>query len=347
MPHAVLAADLKSFAFWFGSGVLLLGLHYIWVVRAETAFEEASVEAAQKRAAKVAWAREVRSRGGAVVKKAKPFFWRIAPRGRPEIAILWKNVVSMTRVVPVRAMVALVSILFAMIAWTVGLSESKATLGVVIGLLLPQLAVFLALLGPLFVRNDLREDVFRLDALKTMPVAGHAIVWGEILGPSLVLAALEVAAIVAGLLVLGMSGTKTIGSLTRVWWVSIGVSAALVLPALSLASVALQNALVLLFPAWVSVGNSRARGFEASGQRLLTLTGTVVFLTVIGLPAGLAGGVLSWALSGPLGALCLVPGALLAALWIVITIAVACRAMGKLFDKLDPSSAGIEPREAS
>jgi hypothetical protein len=347
MPHAVLAPDLPTFALWFGVGVLVLVLHYFWVVSAETAFEEASVEAAQKRAARVAWAREVRRRGGAVVKKARPFFWRLAPRGRPEVAIVWKNLVSMTRVVPVRAMIALVSIVFAMIAWTVGLSESRATLGVVIGLLLPQLALFFAVLGPLFVRNDLREDVFRLDALKTIPVAGHAIVWGEILAPTLVLATLEVVAIVAGMIVLAMSGTSAIGTFTRAWWISIGVSAALVLPALSLASVALQNALVLLFPAWVSVGNSRARGFEASGQRLLTLFGTVVFLSLIGLPAAVAGGVLSWLLLAPLGALCLVPGALVASAWIVVEIAIACRALGKLFDKLDPSSAGIEPREAS
>jgi hypothetical protein len=347
LPHAVLAQDVRAFASWFGVGLLLLALHYLWVVRSDTAFEEASVEAAQRRAARVARAREVGRRGGVVVRTARPFPWKLAPTGSPEVAILWKNLIGVTRVVPVRGLIALVAIVLVMIGWTVGMNDSRGTMGIVIGLLLPQLALFFAFLGPLFVRNDLREDVFRLDALKTIPVAGHAIVWGEILGPSLVLALLEVAAIAAGLAVLVASGATTIGPLEPEWWLAIGVAAALVLPALSLASVALQNALVLMFPAWVSLGNSRARGFEASGQRILTLAGTIVFLGVVALPAAIAGGILSWLLSGPWGAWCLVPGALLASLWIVAEIALACRALGKLYDKLDPSSAGIEPREVA
>ncbi len=346
MPRTVMAQDLSTFALWFGTGVLLLALHYIWVVRSDTAFEEASVEAAQRKSVRVARAREIGRRGGTLVKSAKPFAWKLAPTGRPEIAIVWKNLIGVTRVVPVRGIIALVSIVFAMIVWTVGREESRGTIGLVIGLLLPQLAVFFAVLGPLFVRNDLREDVFRLDALKTIPIAGHAVVWGEILAPALVLALLEVAAIAAGLFVLLISGTYEIGRYPPAWWTSIGVSAAVLLPALSLASVALQNALVLLFPAWVSVGNSRARGFEASGQRILTLVGTVVFLAVIALPAGIAGGLLSWLLATPWGPWCLIPGAVLAALWIVAEIAVLCRALGKIYDRLDPSTAGIEPREA-
>jgi hypothetical protein len=345
MPHAVMARDAAAFAAWFAAGIALLVLHYVWVVRSDTAFEEASVEAAQRRASRIQRRRESIARGGVPLRAARPFPWKLSSSGRPEIALAWKNLIGMTRVVPVRALIAMSSILIAMIAWTVGLNDSGGTMGVIIGLLLAQLAVFFAMLGPLFVRNDLREDVFRLDALKTIPIPGHAVVWGEILAPTAVLATLELAALGIGLGTLVASGARDLGPMPQPWWIATGVAAMLVLPALTLASVALQNALVLMFPAWVSVGNSRARGFEASGQRLLTLFGTFVFLAFVALPAAIAGGILSWLLAGPWGAFALVPGALLCAGWIVVEIALGCRALGKLYDKLDPSTAGIEPRE--
>ena len=53
-----------------------------------------------------------------------------------------------------------------------------------------------------FVRNDLREDLFRIDAIKTMPLAGHAIVWGEILGAWTALALIEVVALLIGAIAL-------------------------------------------------------------------------------------------------------------------------------------------------
>ena len=109
-----------------------------------------------------------------------------------------------------------------------------------------------------------------------------------------------------------------------------------------LAQVTLQNAIVLLFPAWVELGNSRARGFEASGQRILTLFGSAIALGITVLPALLAGGLLTFLLAGPFGATALVLGAAVAAAWIVAEVAVAIRMLGKVLDRLDPSTAGIE-----
>ncbi len=345
LPRLVLSLTPAEFGRGFRVGLGLLLLHYIWVIRSDAAFEEASAELAQKRAARRARVRSASRRGGRLVGQARPFPWRLAPEGRPETAILWKNLVSMSRVVPVRALVALGAFLLAVLGWTIGFAEAGTAIGVVTGLLLAQIAAFTSFFGPLFVRNDLREDLFRIDQVKTLPIAGHAVVWGEILAPFSVLAAIQVLSLGIAVGAVLLSGVSRLGPLSLAWMVAIGVAGLFVLPALTLASVALQNALVLLFPAWVSLGNSRARGFEASGQRILTLFGTVFVNAVVALPAVLCGAAVTFLFLGVMGPVALVLGAGIAAAWIVLEVWLGCRMLGKIFDRLDPSTAGIEAQE--
>ena len=49
-----LAADSWEFLKSLGPSLLMLGLHFVWVVRSNVAFEEASVEASRKMAERVA-----------------------------------------------------------------------------------------------------------------------------------------------------------------------------------------------------------------------------------------------------------------------------------------------------
>jgi hypothetical protein len=100
-----------------------------------------------------------------------------------------------------------------------------------------------------------------------------------------------------------------------------------------------------MFPAWVALGNTRARGFEASGQRILTLFGTLFALCVVALPAAASGGTLAWLLSPRIGPACLPIGAAVAAAWMVAEVWFACRLLGGLVDRLDPSTAGIEAED--
>jgi hypothetical protein len=345
LPRLVLAHGPLDFMRWFGAAVVLLGLHYAWVVRAEGAFEEASVEAAQRRATRLERAHSLRRRGGMLVTRARRFPWRLAPTGRPEIAILWKNLIAMTRVVPVRALFAIGAFGLALLAWAVSLSEARHAVGEIAALVLAALAGFIAVFGPLFVRHDLREDLFRIDIVKTFPVPGHAIVWGELLAPAVTLAAIEIAALLVGAGALLTSGGAGRWDLTPSWWLAIAGAGIVVLPALSMASIVLQNALVLLFPAWVSLGNTRARGFEASGQRILTLFGTVFVLGVVALPAAAIGGLVAWALAAPLGPASLVGGAVVTGGTMVGEVMIACRLLGRMLDRLDPSTAGIEAQD--
>lgn len=350
-PHVVLAHGAADFARWFAWGVALLLVHYVWVIRSDTAFEEASVEAAQKRAARIAVRRDTARRGGRLPGRARPFPWRLAPTGRPGMAIAWKNLVSLSRVVPMRALVVAFAFMVAAFGWTVGRSDGSTPWALIVSVLLVFLALFTVLFGPVFLRNDLREDLFHVDAVKTFPLSGQAVVRGELFAPWSVLAALQVGILAAALAALLSAGPSGLGQLgleeppSLAWCLAGFAAAAIALPAITLAQLVLQNALVLMFPAWVALGNSRARGFEASGQRMLTLFGSMIVLGVCTLPAVAAGGILAWILSGALGALALAAGAGLAAAVIYGEVAVATVFLGRMLDRLDPSTAGIESQD--
>ena len=53
-----------------------------------------------------------------------------------------------------------------------------------------------------------------------------------------------------------------------------GVALAILAPALVFAQLTIHNAVALMFPAWVPLGNQRPRGLDAMGQRLIMLGGT-------------------------------------------------------------------------
>ena len=346
LPRLILATTPAEFGRYAASGLVILLLHYLWVVRSDAAFEEASVELAEKTAERRATRRETVRRGGPLVKKATRFPWQLKPKGPPETAILWKNLVNLSRITPFRALFALGLFILAMLGWAIQLAaKSSDALWVIAAMLLAGIAGFTSAFGPLFVRNDLREDLFRIDSIKTFPVAGHAIVWGEVLGAWVPLAAIQCIALALASGAYGFAGAPGVEEVSGAWVCAIGAAALLLLPGLSLAAVALQNGLVLLFPAWVALGHGRARGFEASGQRILTLVGTMFMLTLFALPAIASGAAVAWALSRPLGPMCLLVGGAIASGWIVFEVVLGCRFMGKVLDRIDPSTAGIEAQE--
>ncbi len=346
LPRLLLANTPAEFLRYGGIGALILLVHYVWVVRSDTSFEEASLELSQKVAAKRAARIEGVQRGGRLVKRAGTFPWKLSPKGRPEVALVWKNLVNLSRVTPFRALFALGAFLLAMITWTIQISHGREGLWLIVALLASQVAAFTSVFGPVFMRNDLREDLFRIDMIKTMPIAGHAVVWGEILGSWIALAALQWLMVLLGMFALVMSGATSIGQVSAPWLFAAGGAAIVVLPALTLVAVALQNALVVIFPAWVQVGNNRGRGFEASGTRVLTLFGTLFALSVVALPAAASGGIAAWLLSPLIGPACAIVGAVIAAAWMLAEVAFACRLLGGLLERLDPATAGIEASDA-
>lgn len=352
-PRLILAQSPAEYLRWLPFAVVVLLAHYLWVIRADAAFEEAAVEAAQKRAARVEAAKTRARHGGSAPKSVRPFPWKLAASGRPGIALLWKNLVYLSRVTPVRALIGLGAFLFGMVGLVAGLNEAGAPVGLVLAFLTALIALFTAVFGPVFLRNDLREDLLHLDVVKTLPLSGRAIVRGEILAPWVVLAGIQLAALAASSTALVWVGTAALGTLgldaipEAGWWFAGITAAAFILPAVTGIQLALQNAIVLLFPAWVALANTRARGFEASGQRMLTVLGSGLALALFTLPALASGGIAAWLLAGVIGAPSVVIGAVIAAGWLLAEVWWATRFLGGVFDRLDPSTAGIEAPESS
>jgi hypothetical protein len=124
--------------------------------------------------------------------------------------------------------------------------------------------------------------------------------------------------------------------------VAAGLGALWVLPAVSLGGLFVQNAAVVLFPAWLPPEGERVRGLEALGQRLLTLVGTLLALLVGMLPAALLAALvgfgLNWLLD--LGVWALPFAGASAAAVLVAEVAFGVVVLGHAFDRLDVSTEG-------
>src|SRR5262249_48988633 len=107
------------------------------------------------------------------------------------------------------------------------------------------IALFTAIMGPVVMRDDLRNDLLYLDLIKSYPVPGWSVVLGEVLAPAAILACAE-----WFLLFLTLSFLPDVGNfdLSRYHRAMLGISAALLLPCFSLLGLLIQNAAALLMP---------------------------------------------------------------------------------------------------
>jgi ABC-2 type transport system permease protein len=87
------APDTGAFFLALGPALALFALLYAWVMRADVAFEEASIEFSQKVAERIATVRARQIPGGIRSTKAARAPFALAPGGPPAIAFLWKNLI--------------------------------------------------------------------------------------------------------------------------------------------------------------------------------------------------------------------------------------------------------------
>ena len=120
-----LAPNALAFLYALGPALLLLLLHYAWVVRSNVAFEEASVEASRKLAEKVAAVRAGNWQAAQQqVKRRRPPF-KLRPSGPPAVALLWKNLISAGQAFTLRVWLSLA--VFAVFA-SVGFGQASRQL---------------------------------------------------------------------------------------------------------------------------------------------------------------------------------------------------------------------------
>ena len=270
-----MAQSLTAFLATLPAALALLLLNYMWVINTDTPFEEASAELSEK-------IDKIRRGGMKALRqprasKRTPF--TLAPHGRPEIAILWKNLISMGRVYSWVTLVRVLPILLvvaAMLSRGRGGTADGLAVACVFG------AGLAVLLGPQIARSDLRQDLTALATLKTWPIRGAALVRGEILAPACVLIAIASLALIAAAV---LTTNSPFADLATRW--SLLAAALCVVPGIVLTQLLAQNGLAVTFPSWVAIGNEKSGGVDVIGQRMLVMIGVALALAVSLIPAAL------------------------------------------------------------
>jgi hypothetical protein len=311
----------------------LLVLNYVWVIRSNAPFEEASAELSEK-------LEELRRRGPRALRppragKRTPF--TLTPSGRPETAIVWKNLISMGRVLSWTTLLRFAPMLVFFAVWFSQGRSERAGFLTFISLLIAGLTLFM---GPQLVRGDLRQDLTALGVLKTWPISGAALVRGEILAPAIVLTTVVFLALISAAL-LAPAAMVDEGAASRWSWL---LAALFVAPGLVVTQLLIQNGLAVIFPAWVRLGH-RQGGIDTVGQQMLVVIVVVLALIVALLPAAVVAGIgagVFYLLTGTVSVI--LPGVLAGAALLVEAFA-GTELVGAALDRSDIGA--IDPSEAA
>lgn len=255
--------------------------------------------------------------------------WTLAPVGAPETAFMWKGALQSSRTVDRRLLIRGLVIL----AWIVGssllVSRSRGltalmSVGAIWG------AMFALLMGPQMIRVDLRQDLARLDWLRTLPVRGAAIVRGQLLWPALSVTALTwTFAVLAMGLATAADHEWPDGEQVSVWLAFMAAT-----PGVVFAEYTMHNAVAVWFPAWVPLGTTRARGVEAAGQRLILLLANWIGLALAFVPGALLTAAL-WYGVPMLRPWTLPVGAAVASVMVLGEVWLVSERLGRTFERID------------
>jgi ABC-2 type transport system permease protein len=285
------ATDGRQFALAMVPALGLLGLHYHWVASSEARFEEGSIALAEKRAAaKAAQLRGEAPKLGSAKPKAQPGPFPLSSTGPPEIAFLWKNLLSMRTSLLNRRTV----LIFAMLAVWMSVSLGPLLAGRAHerngGFYAPIIMMFCCIVGgytlmvgPQIARQDLRNDLPNADILKTYPMEGWRLAFGELLAPAAVLTLVLWLLIIVG--AFGCDFGGLLDGLTPGVRVTAALCMAAAAPVLCVLQLIVPNLVMMLMPGWYQASRSRGAGIEVTGQRLILGIGQLLFALMVGTPA--------------------------------------------------------------
>lgn len=159
-----LATNALAFLATLGPALLLMLLHYAWVVRADVAFEEASVQASQKMAEKLVAVRAGNWQAAQKQPRSKRPPFMLRPTGPPAVALLWKNLISAGQAFTLRVWLSLA--VFGLCAsFGLGQASGGSGLRAALGMIAAMLMLWSLLLGPQLLRQDFRQDLPLADLL--------------------------------------------------------------------------------------------------------------------------------------------------------------------------------------
>lgn len=276
------APDMPAFFLALGPALLVVGAHYFWVVQTAIDFEESSIDQAEKRSARIAAWRSGQRRFGDTPTTAQRPPFRLAGVGRPELAFLWKNLLSTWPYFNLRVFGWCALVIVAAAAWAAarpGWELALAGIGGIAGFF----GVYLLVIGPQFARQDIRSDLAHADILKTYPLPGWQIVLGELLAPIAILTGIVWLALLTFVLAFNVR-LATFPGFTLEFRLVAAIWAALIAPVLITLQLLVPNAAALFFPSWFQVTRGRG-GPEVAGQRMLFFFAQIVTMVVTLLPA--------------------------------------------------------------
>jgi ABC-2 type transport system permease protein len=281
----VFAKTIPEWASALPPAFLVLLLHIWWVVRTDAAFEESAIAASYERVRRIeAWKMrrysaprpEQISRSGFVMPRV----------GHPAVAIFWKNLLCLRRTMQFRVFLAP---LIMALTWGWAMSSDRGWRGG-IAMTCASFAGVLTFFGPMLVRNDLRQDMQNLTALKTLPLSGRSIVMAEVMSSALPIALAQyVLLIVAGVFALLMKDPMPTSLVVTVL--------ACALPALvafATVMVAVQNGAPVLMPGWVRLGTVVGGGMENLGQGVMSMGIILIIVLLLLIPAAIVSGASIW-----------------------------------------------------
>jgi hypothetical protein len=309
--------------------LLLLGAHFVWVLRADAAFEESAAEAAFARARARSDRRQPPAPRSARGRLPLP---PLAPSGAPAVALAWKNTIAALRSPRTAAVLVFYGGGALLAGWLATLGDAGPAEAV--GWLATMWSGFLLVAGPQWVRNDLRGDLLKLDLLRSYPLRGSAVVLAETASSALVLTGMQLGLLLIGWLAFlaDPADVPALGERSALL-----VIAALLLPVVNMLGMLIHNGAAILLPGWIHLGSGRPTGVEALGQNMLVLIG---FAALLGLalvpPVAAAAGLYLWLEPG-VGRWALLPA-------VAAAVAVAAgegwlmvRRLGAAFERLDPA----------
>jgi ABC-2 type transport system permease protein len=336
MIRPLIADGLGTWAHALWPALIVLLLHYIWVVRSDTAFEEAAVAVSLQRA------RALSQQGGRGLTaplsqlRPTPSVIRLAPSGWPAGAILWKNLVGVARRRRVRNVG--VALLVGGVMVTLLSFDPEGMLAKVAGWFALTWAGAMAVVGPQWVRNDLRGDLLKLDLLRSYPLRGASVVAAEVIASTVVLTIIQLGLlIIAYLAFVGDEFMEPdLGGRTLLL-----LAAFVFLPPINLLGMLIQNGTALLYPAWVRLGSGKPAGVEALGQNLLMMVAYLAILSILlALPVLLGGGAFLL-LRASLGMWAAIPAAVVILGIMAFEAALLVDWLGGIFERTDSASAGV------
>lgn len=270
-----------EFVLAMGPALLILLAHYLWVVRADVAFEDASIEQSAKHRAAMKQGRFRFNPDRPRKPGSVPF--TLSASGWPPLAMLWSNLIALGPLFRLRTIGIVLIVAWAGIHWLAA-NPVRESIITFIALAAAVLAAGLTLFGPMWMRRQAQQLIERMDISKAYPIPGWQLVLAELLSPLVLITLGQWLLLLISVMATLYSGTGPMAAL--------GLGAAgmviivLMTPPLSGLLLCVPLAGSLYFPAWAGPGGG-TEGIEIMGQRLIAAAAFMIVTALALIPAAI------------------------------------------------------------